>query len=336
MDKKTFLALLSKEIAGTLSPKENQELNQILSENAYYKSIYDEFHYFMNQKPHEEVDLEAKLKDVWERMEDEQLSPATSSKKIIPFWMKIAAGILLMVGMGWMITQWGNKKENIFTETIESGNNRSFFVLQDGTQVWLNANSKLSYNADFGKNKREIQLEGEAFFDVTHNPAVPLTVHSQEVDVTVKGTAFNVNSYEKGEVEVALLRGSVAVKSEKEKGVTLVPNQKVVMKDGKLYNLSTIEESKKKGNDSIATIAVDAKWTNGELTFTKQRLADIAKLMESRYHVSVIINSASLKEQRFTGVINNESLTEMLDALKLSYPFLYEIVGKTVTINKNH
>ena len=334
MNKNTFLSLLSKESAGTITEKEKLRLEKALTENAYFRSIYTEFQHYMAQKSAVNVDVEAKLREIWRQIENgasaAEVQPV-ARKQFMPMWLKAAASVLIVLGVGFGLLKTLTKTpDNIYTQTLTSGNEKLFAVLDDGTQVWLNKNSTLAYNADFGKKQREIRLTGEAFFDAAHHPDVPLTVHSQDVDVTVKGTAFNVNGYAKNQVEVALLRGLVAVKSAKEKDILLYPNHKLMMQDGKKVTLDTIQTAKTV--QKTDTVPAETRWTTGNLTFTKQRLGDLARLMETRYRVNIVINNAALRNQRFTGSITSEKLTEMLDALKLSYPFTYKVEQNKVII----
>jgi transmembrane sensor len=331
MDKKTFHLLLSKETAGTLTAKEKNKLERMIDENAYCKSVYNEFHYYLKQKTI--VDVDAKLAEVWDKMESnsQEIKLIPRKKMLIPMWIRAAAVILLILGIGFTAFQFRYKSADVYARVISSGDKGLYYVLDDGTQIWLNKNSTLSYNNDFGKNKREIRLTGEAFFDVTHNPKLPFKVYSRAVNVTVKGTAFNVNSYKTDEVDISLLRGLVAVTSEQDKGkvILLHPNQKLVMKDGKKVSLDSIRSV---GSSSVDSIPAEIRWTTKDLVFAKQRFADLAKLMERRYNVSILFATSALKEQHFTGVICNESLIQMLDAMKLSFPFTYVINGKNVII----
>lgn len=217
---------------------------------------------------------------------------------------------------------------NLYSEVLTADADNRYVTLYDGTQVWLSAHSQIAYYKSFGKHDRKIKLSGQAFFDVAHNPEIPLTVTANEVDVTVKGTAFNVNAT-LSDVEMALLRGLVSVKDKRQKDageILLHPNQKVRMGENIVRN--AIEPVIQKKD----TVVRETQWMNKTLVFQKEKLGSILKLMENRFNVKIDIMTPSLKEQRFTGVIQNESLPQMLDALKQSFPFTYEIKGKIVII----
>lgn len=339
MTKKSFSALLSKEIGGNLSDAEREELQQALAENKKLADVYNQMHAFLHEKNtrRNETEIDAKLNQVWQKIAHASHSryavekPA-AARRTVPLWARVAASVAIIIGLG-VLAYNQLPQQNLYSETLAAGNENRFAVLDDGTQVWLSKHSQIEYNRNFGKKSRAVRLTGEAFFDVAHRPEVPLKVSANSVDVTVKGTAFNINA-ERPDVEVALLRGLVAVKDtrlDNPREILLHPNQKIVVRDGKtasadsLYVLKTIEPV----NDS--TLA-ETRWMNGALIFEKQKLGDLAKLMESRFGVTITIENADLRQQQFTGSIKSETLPQMLDALKQSLPFTYEITGKQVRI----
>lgn len=339
MTKKSFSALLSKEISGSLSENEREELRQALAENKKLSDVYNQMHTFMHetQSSRSENEINAKLNEVWQKIADASKTQYTFKKptrRIVPIWARVAASIVLVIGLGLLAYNY-LPQQNLYSETLQAGNENLYAVLDDGTQVWLNKNARIAYNKNFGAKSRKIRLTGEAFFDVAHNAAVPLTVSANDVDVTVKGTAFNVNALN-NDVEVSLLRGLVGVKDTRQKNakeVLLHPNQKIVMRDGTaLPNDSNyIVLNLVQSND---TIIQETRWLNNALVFNKQKFSGIAKLMEERYNVKIEIEDATLREQQFTGSIGTESLPQMLDALKQSYPFTYEINNNTVIIKE--
>ena len=358
MTKKTFAALLSKEIGGNISEKEQEDLLRTLKEDSRLKKVYDEIHSFMQKKELlTDADIDIKLDEVWNkiaRMSDndshlqpqkhikpfaivwqpKELSPISKSRKrIIPVLARVAATIAILFGLSWLVYYISLPEEDLYTQVMESGNENLYAVLDDGTQVWLNKNSQITYNNQFGEKQRKINLTGQAFFDVAHHPEIPLTVTAREIDVTVKGTAFNVDAASHN-IEVALIRGSVAVKDNRKKNgkeILLLPNQKIIVRNGQILSKDSnfVIRDLIQVND---TIIPETQWIQGSLVFQKQLFSDLAKLMEERYKVAIQIKNSALAEQRFTGSIKSETLQQMLDALKQSYPFTYEIEGNQIII----
>lgn len=360
MTKKTFAALLSKEIGDNISEKERKDLRQTLTEDHRLKEIYDEMHRFMQEKKSQvDIDIDAKLDEVWDKIAGmpeidyrvlqprKRIMPSAiiwhpqksfrvsqPRKRTIPVWGRIAATIAILIGLGWLAYYYSLPEEELYSQMMESGNENLYAVLDDGTQVWLNKNSRIAYNDRFGEKHRKIRLTGEAFFDVAHRPEVPLTVTARDIDVMVKGTAFNVDAASQ-DIEVALIRGLVVVKDNRRKNskeIVLQPNQKIMVRDGHILSgdSSYVVRDIVQEND---TIIPETQWLKGSLVFQKQRFSDLSKLMEERYRVTIQIKNSALAEQRFTGSIKSETLQQMLDALKQSYPFTYEIDGKKVIIH---
>ena len=329
MTKKSFLHLLTKEISGSISDNEQKMLDESRKENQTFDQVHTEMHRFMQSKQHQPaVDVEAKLNEVWNRIHSAETAPV--QKRIVPLWARVAASVAILIGLGELAYNYLPEQQNIYTQTLQAGNENLYAVLDDGTQVWLGKNSQLAYNKNFGEKNRKIRLTGEAFFDVAHRPEVPLTVTANQVDVTVKGTAFNVNA-SRPDVEVALVRGLVAVKDTRQKNaeeLLLHPNQKVIASNGKLV----LNEHNYQITQANDTIVPETRWLNNALVFQKQRLEDLAKLMQERYGVKIEITNLALREQRFTGSIKSETLPQMLDALKQSLPFAYEITDGKVVI----
>jgi ferric-dicitrate binding protein FerR (iron transport regulator) len=143
----------------------------------------------------------------------------------------LSCAVACVVGLlCWGVFRTGTEKRDTMNVLFTRQKSHSNLQFPDGTTVVLNENSRISYNADFGKVKREIILEGEAFFDVAKNPGMPLVIHVKNVDIRVLGTSFNVKAYpsDKG-VETSLIKGAVEVSSRRwpDQKILLRPNEKV-------------------------------------------------------------------------------------------------------------
>jgi ferric-dicitrate binding protein FerR (iron transport regulator) len=224
--------------------------------------------------------------------------------------------------------------------------------LPDGTTVWLNAGSKLSYNKNYGNNLREVSLTGEAFFDVVKSAKKPFIIHTGKIDIRVLGTAFNVKSYP-GEktIETSLIRGSIEVtfKDRPAEKVILKPNEKLIVANEEIpvaLKKQSIRQNKEpivavshlnyvKSDNSIAETA----WIQNKLIFQDKSFKDLATEMERWYGVSIRFDNSQRDTLRFTGSFENETIQQSLDALKLaagkSVPdFHYTIRGNEIMISK--
>lgn len=217
--------------------------------------------------------------------------------------------------------------------------------LPDGTQVWLNGNSQLVYNSEnFGQVNREVKLSGEAFFDVVKDQQHPFVIHTGAINITVKGTAFNVKAYPgQKNIETALIRGLIEITTiqDPERKILVRPNEKITF-PASLEAYKTVPE--KKADNSLYTITrlqpdvhkvlPETVWMNKKLEFSNETFEDIAPKLEGWYAVSFHFSDEAIKSKRFSGLIEKETLTQTLAAMKLSYPFHYHITGDEVWISK--
>ncbi|WP_342083646.1 FecR family protein [Dyadobacter sp. OTU695] len=310
--------------------------------------------------------LRQKLEEQFpERNWDNSAAPRTRKPFVFTYaqhgrWLSIAASILLVAVSAIYYTGWSRKddlagvpserkRENIVVQT-ERGK-RLKKVLPDGTSVWLNGESRLTYNSDFGKQKREIVLTGEAFFDVAHNASVPLTVHAKGVNILVKGTAFNVKSYPQSDkVETSLIHGSVELTdlSRPNHKIQLKPNEKITIAvDGPETALNSVASENVKGRtpkvtphyriealkeSSLAKVIPEVSWVNNVLVFDNEPFEKVIDKMEKWYNVDIQISEPGLRQRKFSGVFNNEGVVEALQALQIIIPFHFEQNGRTIII----
>lgn len=219
---------------------------------------------------------------------------------------------------------------------------RSKAQLPDGTEVWLNGGSRLTYNPDMNNlDSREVTLEGEAFFDVAKNAAKPFLIRTTKMGIRVLGTSFNVKAYtQDNTTEATLITGAVEVTLNDgiERSVKLLPNQKIVLDHGdkqpaKPYNVAgyKVENIHSNPVDSMVT---ETAWCNNFLVFDNDNFEDIALKMERWYGIKVHLSDNKLKNFHFTGTFKNETFPEVLEALKVTTSFHCRITGNEVFITQ--
>ncbi len=216
--------------------------------------------------------------------------------------------------------------------------------LPDGSSVWLNASSNLTYDKDFGKEYREVNLTGEGFFDVVKDPSHPFIIHTRVIDVKVLGTEFNVKAYPTDAyTETSLIRGSVeiTVKNRPNEKHYLRPNEKMsvandilneqVHKAAKPEPLILTQPLTYVQSDSSV---IETSWVNNRFVFQQnETFREIAVKMERWYGVHIAFNYAAAgDEYRPFGSFQHETITQALDALKEGYKFNYKIDGNNITI----
>lgn len=165
-----------------------------------------------------------------------------------------------------------------------------YIVLEDGTQVWLNANSTLSYPEKFDSKKREVYLSGEAFFDVKHAEKIPFHIHSAGIVTKVLGTSFNIKAYPNQQnVSVAVQRGKVEVLKTNKKIATLTKGEKI-----KINEKATVRKSEIIKEEKTEALEVGA-WQRGYLIYRDEVFEDIISDMEQIYNTRIDIEKDSLK-----------------------------------------
>jgi transmembrane sensor len=341
MEKNHFLLLLSRKLSGEIQAGENEQLQQAIQENKEYQEISEKLSFYYTYKNEGHSAAAKALAGIWEQIDAQQavgtLEPKYNHSRLdkgtssLQWVIRIAAALFLICSLA-LLTNYlliGEKAENFIA--LNTAGQRLFKTLDDGTRIWLNHDSELTYSPDFGKEKREIFLKGEAFFDVAKNAAIPLFIHVGKLKIEVKGTAFNVSAYPQSrDIQVSLVRGLIEVSDDEgnDKPVLLRPRQLLTVPlKGKGQN----------NNFQVANLNPDLQlrslgWTQDSLVFRKEKLKDLALQLERKYQVKIEIRNASLKEKRFSGMFSGERLEEALEALKISFPFKYTIADKLVII----
>lgn len=199
--------------------------------------------------------------------------------------------------------------------TVEVGQGqKSDIVLPDGTKVYLNADSKLRYGGHFNGRERQVELIGEAYFNVAKDARSPFTVKAGDIRVRALGTSFNVQAYPEDEgITTYLADGSVVVSSPTE-SLTLSPGEVAV------YSLKTPRITKKKEDD----VRVFTAWMNNEMVFDDEPILNIIRQLERNYNVKFEIKSDKLNEITFTGTLKNASLQSALYALQFTSSVSYK------------
>jgi transmembrane sensor len=272
------------------------------------------------------------------------------SKNILPLLLKlttVAAVVLTAVLFTINYFNIGQKK-NLKTFLAVYGERKNI-QLPDGSDVTLNAGSKIEINESFGVSNRDVYLEGEAFFDVKHNVKLSFIVHTPAMDVKAIGTAFNVKAYLNEKItETSLIRGLVEVTLKAgNRTMLLYPNQKIEWKYPPAKAVINHSAVIKNGDTSNSTDSLlkklvitddgdikEVAWKENKLIFEDELLGDIAILLERWYGVKIEFKDDTIRNYRFTGIFEKEDLNTVLNFLKESRSFNYTTEpGETVKIN---
>ena len=196
-------------------------------------------------------------------------------------------------------------------------------VLPDGTRVSLGTRTSFSYDSRYGKSERIVQLEGEAYFEVAKDTTLRFIVKAGEMEVEALGTTFNVKAYqEDGELTTTLFEGKVR---------TSVGKDEVILKPDE--SLSFDKSSRRMiVSDDLAAYA--RMWKDNELVFKGATMEEVAVMLDRLYNVKVRFTSEKVKHYRFSGVIKNNSLDNVIELISLTAPIMYKKVGGEIIIEE--
>lgn len=243
-----------------------------------------------------------------------------------PVWLRsVAASICIIAVLAGIFYFNSNKpRPATFQEMTTQTGEMKMVTLADGTRITLNNESKLKYPDTFNGKIREVYLTGEAFFDVVHNSSQPFKVHTDQLDIQVLGTSFNVKAYlEDQELSVAVATGKVGVLSiaAKTKAYMLLPG------DHLGYNRSTGKFIQSKV-DAVNIMA----WQKGIFIFKDETLENITRQLGRYYKINFKFNNKSLLTKQISMKIKKQSISTVIKALSISGEFQYKLEGDQVTI----
>ncbi len=227
---------------------------------------------------------------------------------------RYAAIFFFVIGVGSLVYIFNNLSKQFpeyYTSVIAEKGHISKVELPDGSLVWLNSGSEISYNNYFFSKNRDIKLTGEAYFHVSRNEELPLIVNCEDIQVKVLGTQFNVAAYPgSGFVEVVLEKGTVKLLNRK------VESFSYKLKPGEL---AKFDRTKQKLTVSNVNTAKFTSWKEGILNIYDQPLEDVVKRLETRYNQKFIFDE-EVKDFRYTFTIKNESLGEIIQLMERITP----------------
>jgi transmembrane sensor len=368
MTAERFWELLSKKLSSEANEAELSELQGILSRNPDLRNTAEALSIFENQSLPLESDAETEL--AFERHINRLAESEGESSKLYPLFFSsreeqpgksanirrwaILVLAALVVASGIFVAR-NNMvshdavagKRGIQSQVTTKPGSKTHIQLPDGSTVWLNASSDLTYGANFGKELREVNLTGEAFFDVAKDPERPFIIHTSVVDVKVLGTAFNVRSYPNdANTETSVIRGrvEVTVKNRENAKYYLKPNEKVIV-----ANNVTAPEVRPAGQQETKPLVsiqpltryhvdssiIETSWVENKLIFQEnESFKDVALKMERWYGVHIHFVDPDVAEYRMFGSFTTETIKQALDALKIASNFNYKMNKDEIVISK--
>jgi len=368
MNDDRFWELLSKQAFAEANEAELKELEESLPDHPDWKNIAETLLTLSHQSlPGEKnQEVEAAFEKHIERIRntnidfketysldnsEPEIEFKNRSARKIRKWVLLFGAVSVVLVFSWIFGRnlyssrlLQHKKSQLSQVTTKPGS-KTQIQLPDGSNVWLNANSNLTYDKDFGKELREVNLTGEAFFDVVKDAAHPFIIHTKVIDVKVLGTEFNVRAYPNDAyTETSLIRGSVEVtiKNRPNEKHYLKPNEKVSVAN------NILNETMQKTAKSIPFIlmqpltyyhadstVIETSWVQNKLIFQEnETFSEVALKLERWYGVHISFANEEVAQIRPFGSFTNETISQALDALGESFKFNYKISGTNIIITK--
>jgi ferric-dicitrate binding protein FerR (iron transport regulator) len=333
MDKDNFLLLVTKVLSGNALPDDEVLLQNTLVNRPDFQPLYDQYkRYWQQQSVSQSADVEKALAATWQKIQQAATAPEPVTERPVRrlFYIKriaVAAALLgMIVTAAWFLFHTRRQPAVEWVETYNPKGTRSSIVLPDGSKVWLAADSRLKYPKTFAANRRDLYLEGEAFFEVTRNPQRPFVIKLEEGAIRVLGTSFDIKAYRTHhEIITSVATGKVAFIPGHNTNDTffLTPNKKSV------YNINTRQTAVLE-TDALA----DKAWIDGTLLFDAVTLDEIAITLERYYGKAVVFRDERLKTFRYTGTFANSSPAEILHYLSKTRKFNYTVTDSLIVIGQ--
>ncbi len=330
MERRIPWNIIAKSFKGEANQEELDELTAWLDEDETNSEVYGEIFRVYELTSFLPSYFEPDQKKAWASI-NKRIKNRNGVKHFVSrFHYAAAVLVIALLGVAFftLYTSHLDQLSRQYTEIIAPAGQKTKVVLPDGSTVWLNSGSVLKYNGAFNIKDREVLLaEGEAFFDVAKNKAKRFRVNIGNLFVDVHGTSFNVKNYKEDNIqEITVSEGRVAI-TDKKKELGLLTRGDQVVLDKKTRRLSF-------GRGDPGAVS---SWRNDELKFDNTPLNEVVKYLERWYGVNIEVEPSSVSEKHhYTFRIKTESLTEILEKMKVITPIIYEIDGKEVKIKYTH
>ena len=298
--------LLHKFFKGTTTVSEEIEIKRWIEKTEENKKVF-----FQERKLYDSILLNKKTL---------QANHIKSKQKKLFRWnafVNVAALLLLLITAGLLINKQfenRNRSNQLHTLIVPPGQ-RINLILADNSSIWLNANTTFKYPTEFSKKRREVFLDGEAYFDVSANEKSPFIVNTTQGGITVTGTKFNVSAYSKyDKFETSLFEGNVSVflKNNEDEIIDIKPSQKSVIQNGKL-KVEKIDDYD------------EFLWRKGLIAFNNKKLEEILSVLEQYFDSEIKIDTNCLPDNTYTGKFRqSDGIDYALRVLQRSINFTYE------------
>jgi ferric-dicitrate binding protein FerR (iron transport regulator) len=302
--------LIAKYLCGEMDGDEGAQFEAVVAGDRGNKLIVEtmrkDLELIGNYQPNREVDAERAWGRLYGRFRDENLIPEKKDAVVFPVMqvVKWAAIALLLIAIGGVSVYFTVTRDARLL-SLQTGTDQATVIqtLSDGSTVYLASNTTLSYPSEFNEGQRKVNLQGEAFFDITHDPGKPFIIETEQAFVQVLGTSFNVNTKANEQLELIVERGKVKVTLKSNPGISqvVVAGEKIVARDNALQK-------------TVNSNARYLLWRKKRMQFKDEKLATIISVINKNYNSKLELGDRLLGERRITVTFDNslESITRIL------------------------
>lgn len=321
MEDNQYIRLFEKYLRNEISEPELQLLAGVLRNNRRIRAILD--NELMNASPEMNEEISKLLfASIHAAISPKKRSFLSSVdwKKTMRWAAIIMLPIISALSVYFIMSNHIEDEPSLITVTADKGE-KATIDLADGSRVWLNSESSLTYNDSFNRKNRDVYLSGEAYFEVAKNQQHPFTVRTQEMDIEALGTSFNVTAYDSNQLfSSILLEGKVKVTAHGQEFILGENERAVYNKTERTLTADTVYAS-----DFI-------EWKNGLLYFQNSSLEEITLTLSRVFNVEIHFVSDEVRTLRFSGTLSSSSIINALDLLTLTSSIRYKMNGTTIEL----
>ncbi len=317
------------ELSSILSDEQNENkdlLSRFMADDSHDTiKTWRELKEMNNDK---EINVDRAWDKLYSRLKENGLveeAPVIRRSLIRETWFRVAAAVIILAGIGTMLlylNDWGIFNRNIVVATSDNQKNLQV-TLSDGSNIFLNRNTRLSYKASFGRHGRNVTLTGEAFFDITHDEKSPFSIDAGNSSIKVLGTSFNViTSNSESEVEVFVQTGQVMVSSS-------AGSQNLVIEPGYIGKLKSTLSEKRFNNDPNYMA-----WNTGHLVYDGQTLDIVFRDLKRVYNMNIIADNPDILTMPWTAPIDNQPQEKIIRLICANFNLSYTKDGNVYHLAK--
>lgn len=304
--------LVYKYFAGTSTNEEEQKIFDYINANDDNEQQFREW----ESEWEEHSEVAPSTEEAWQKLENSMMdidskaeeTPVRNRWNIAMRWTRRVAASIIFIVVGALAAYYymSSEPEQYYVSTTPIGS-KSCVNLPDGTKVWLNAGSRLKYSTRFNESNRKVELQGEAYFEVTKHDGNIFTVSTEGYNVVVKGTKFDVRAYsDEPMVSTTLFEGKVDINQNEEAKLSLKPGETAI------YNKVSKDLSKCVG------CASGIGWINGNIEFDNITFNQLALILNRTFDVNIHTDSPTIGNMRLSvSLHNNETVDDVVEAIRL-------------------